>query len=471
MSRRIPQRPQALSQSPGTDTAGSGKLLITCLKGADSREKGPVGLLLGEGRLRTVFPCPELGGPDGPEGNTETGIDRPGFGSDGRDLVDPAGHGRAGQAVRLGDIYIGKVKHVVKNIGACFVELQKGAVCFLPLDEAEYAFLLNRKADGRLLEGDELPLQVSREAKGTKQPVVTVKLTLSGEYFVFAAGAPRTAFSARLSASQREALRRQMDLWEALPAPGEGQPSWGVILRTKAGEDPENPALKEEYIRLSEQFFSLFTRAGHRTCFSCLYRAAEGEGTSGTGQWPSRQILFDGEYDEIVTDLPWVYERLLALQEGQERGKPVRLYQDPFLTLEQLYGLSGKLKEALSRKVWLDCGGYLVIDQTEALTVFDVNTGKCDMRHSPRETVCRVNREAAREIARQLRLRSLSGILLADFINMETKEDQDALLDYLREQVSADPVPVCVVDMTALGLVEMTRKKVHRPLGEWLSQS
>ena len=143
-------------------------------------------------------------------------------------------------------------------------------------------------------------------------------------------------------------------------------------------------------------------------------------------------------------------------------------YEDENLPLMKLYRLESVLKSATDRRVWLKSGGYLVIEPTEALTVIDVNTGKYTGKKTPAETILKINLEAACETARQLSLRNLSGIIIVDFIDMESKEDQETLMRVLGEEISQDPVKTVLVDMTRLGLVELTRKKVRRPLHEIL---
>ena len=128
------------------------------------------------------------------------------------------------------------------------------------------------------------------------------------------------------------------------------------------------------------------------------------------------------------------------------------------------------MSEALGKRVWLKSGGYLVIEPTEALTVIDVNSGKYSGKKGIRDTFRMINREAALEIARQLRLRNLSGIILVDFINMEEADDRQELLEFLSAQLKRDPVKTALIDMTPLGLVEITRKKIRRPLKEQLEQ-
>jgi ribonuclease G len=149
---------------------------------------------------------------------------------------------------------------------------------------------------------------------------------------------------------------------------------------------------------------------------------------------------------------------------------PVRLYTDADYSLWQLYGLSAKLEQACQSKVWLDSGAFLVIEPTEALTVIDVNSGKNTGAKMASQLMLRINQEACDEIALQLRLRNISGIILVDFINLKDASQQQELLQYLRRVTAEDPVGVQVLDYTKLGLVEMTRKKVYASLAQQLGQ-
>ncbi len=170
----------------------------------------------------------------------------------------------------------------------------------------------------------------------------------------------------------------------------------------------------------------------------------------------------------ILTDAPELFEKAREyLNAAQpEDLKKLSLYEDPGITLSSLYRLEHHLKEALQEKVWMKSGGYLVIQPTEALTVIDVNSGKSISKKQVQEHYLKINLEAAEEIARQLRLRNLSGIIIVDFIDMKSDESRELLMQALSRAVSADPVPVRVVDMTKLNLVELTRKKVRKSLAE-----
>ena len=375
---------------------------------------------------------------------------------------------------RIGAVYLGKVKKLVKNLNACFVEIADREQCFMHIDPDRIVpFLTNRTYDGRLLEGDELPVQLEREAIKTKQASVTAQITLQGEYFILSTGKTQAGISRKLSEARREQLRRLLEDWQITGQDGavvqeEGVPPFGLVVRTRAGEADSEETLSDvrrEYDRLRSQFIALFQQGKYRTCYSCLYEA-------GTALEEALGLFQKDEYSEIVTDLPQVYEELIQLKEQKRLSleeKQLRLYQDDSFSLEKLYSLPGRLEEALGRMVWLKSGANLVIEQTESLTAIDVNTGKCIKLpgdQSQADTMRRVNLEAAREVAWQLRLRNLSGIIIVDFINLATLDQEEELLQELRRLTGEDPVTVQVVDITPLGLVEITRRKIHPSLAE-----
>ncbi|MBR5317798.1 MAG: ribonuclease E/G, partial [Lachnospiraceae bacterium] len=146
----------------------------------------------------------------------------------------------------------------------------------------------------------------------------------------------------------------------------------------------------------------------------------------------------------------------------------LRYYNDSLLSLSALYSVKSSLENALAEKVWLKSGAYLIIQPTEALTVIDVNTGKNVAKKDMQENFLKINKEAAIEIAHQLRLRNISGIIVVDFMNLTSKEAEEELMSTFRAELKKDPIPTQLIDMTKLGLVEVTRKKVRKSLGEVL---
>lgn len=373
------------------------------------------------------------------------------------------------QQSRIGAIYIAKVKNVVKNLDACFVEIggSEREICFLSKRDCAHPYLLNRPWDGRILEGDEFPVQLIRDAQKSKQASVTTLISVSNPYFALSVGNPHIGYSSKLDPEQKSNIRNILEQ-EAWTLPDFPVPV-GLVVRTRAAEFLVDESrgeflLLEALNRLVQDFMNLFHTAKHRTCFSCLRDAPP--------LWRDtlEHLVYPGEYEEILTDSRELYELLLTA-DCIPAGKSIRLYSEreqEELPLDKLYGLESKLETALKRRVWLKSGGYLVIEPTEALTVIDVNSGKHEASRTAEETYTLINREAAEEIALQLRLRNLSGIIIVDFINMKAKESQEDLVRHLTSLVAKDPQRTVVVDITPLGLVEITRKKSSKPLAEQL---
>ncbi len=387
---------------------------------------------------------------------------------------------------KVGGIYIGKVKNMARNIDACFVEIAKGEICFLPLKNATSPFLVNRVYDGRILEGDELLVQVVRDAQKSKRASVTAHISLANEYFVLSFGSAKVGYSTKLSPKAKEVFRRKFtemsiiqngslvqDVNVLLPVAETESiplPSVGLVIRTRAEELTAEEELWNNFFTVSSQFIRLLRTAMHRSCFSCL-RKAPAEFETVLEQFVKDTPEEDSSSDiscsrEIVTDQENLYEQLLEYCALHKYRLPVRFYRDSMLSLSTLYSLESKLESALARRVWLKSGGSLIIESTEALTAIDVNSGKYEAGTNAANAYQKINLEAAEEVARQLRLRNLSGIIIVDFINMQSAKDNRELLHYMRELVSRDKIPTKVVDITALGLVEITRQKINRPLKE-----
>lgn len=375
---------------------------------------------------------------------------------------------------QVGAIYLGKIKKVVKNIESYFVEIANKELCYLSFSDAKFPFLINRQYDGRLLEGDELLVQVSRDALKTKQASLTTKLSIAGKFIVLVIGTKQINLSTKLSPKRKESILEflqqnnvlnQNRLLQEEKHTEDWIPDYGIIIRTEAENIPDDHELLLEYIKMKEQLFHLFQTARHRTCFSCLLEPESSLQTS-------MKIASTREYAEIITDSEEIYQEVVDYV-SKELGYtdiPVRLYKDENYSLQKLYSIRTKLQEALNSRVWLKSGGYLIIEPTEALTVIDVNSGKISSSKDIEETFWKINSEAAQEIAYQLRLRNLSGIIIIDFINMKKKQHQKDLLLYLKRLVQQDILTTTVVDMTPLGLVELTRKKKYKTLKEQITE-
>lgn len=379
----------------------------------------------------------------------------------------------------IGAIYLAKVRNVVKSISACFVEIANGEICFLPLKEAVHPLLLNRKFDGRLLEGDELPVQITRDAQKTKQASVTAHISLSNDFFALVFGTSHVGFSANLSKLQKEELSSILTekgimqngfLLQNLFSANTpySLPTIGMIVRTDAAKflNKTSGIQTDNDITLHLQNlveeFNLFLRdAVYHSCFSRL------RNSKNLISFMLDNFVSAEEYSEIITDNESLYDDLKNFTEKYLPVKNIRLYNDNLVSMSKLYQLDSMIQTALSERIWLKSGGYLVIQPTEALTVIDVNSGKYEAkRQAGEEYIQKINREAAEEIAIQLRVRNLSGIIIVDFINMESEASGLEIMNYMKMLVKRDKVKTVVIDMTPLGLMEITRKKITKPLYE-----
>ncbi len=353
----------------------------------------------------------------------------------------------------LGNIYIGKVKNIVKNLNSAFVDFGSDRTGYYSLTDNPVSLFADGHS-GKLKCGDEIVVQVAKEAVKTKDPVLTGNLNFTGKYAVLTAGKTLIGFSSKISdRSWKDGVKPQL---EAL-ADGRA----GIIVRTNAYMQ-EEPLFREVSV-LMEEYSRVLEEAKYRTCYSLLSEA-EPEYLQSLRSCPA------GSLEEIVTDEEDVYRNLesyFKLYEPESVLK-LRLYTDPMVSLSALYSLETVMEQACQKRVWLKSGGYLVIEYTEAMVVIDVNTGKYSGKKNLADTIRMINLEAAAEISRQMRLRNLSGIIMVDFIDMKEDADKELLMDTLRGLARKDPVKTTVVDMTGLNLVEITRKKEKKPLWEQL---
>lgn len=352
----------------------------------------------------------------------------------------------------LGSIYVGKVANIVDNINACFIDYGDKLPCYYSLDDNDIIYA-DGKEHSKLRVGDEVIVQISRDAVKTKNPVGSSELTLRGDYSVVHTG-NQIGISGKISS------RKLRDELKTL-ARGTLPDDIGCIIRTNAAS-AQPDVIKRELTELSGRLEQIIKAAATRKCFSCLYRNP-----------PEyiENVIFIGsqKIDEIVTDDPVIYEEFRQYSEKKNMTDiNIVLYSDDNCPLTAVYNLRKELEGALKERVWLKSGAYLIIQQTEAMVVVDVNTGKSVTGKDMSRHMLKVNTEAAIETCRQLRLRNLSGIIMIDFINMKSCEDIYKIRDVLVSELSNDPVPAKFVDITKLGLIELTRKKIKRPLHEMI---
>ena len=344
---------------------------------------------------------------------------------------------------RLGNIYIGKVKKIVSNIQAAFIEIDKGIECY---------YDMNERGSKPIRVGEEFVVQISREAIKTKQPAVTRNISFTGKYCVLTAGDNRISFSSKIATEKREELKIFMEKYRSK--------EYGFILRTNA-KMASADEITEEVERFIGEYEHLFNIAPTRVCFSCLKENEKPYITD------LKNIYQEGLTDILIEDKE-IYNHVHSFlqKEQPEDLEKLQLYEDRQLPLAKLYSIESIVQNALKERVWMKSGAYLVIQPTEALTVIDINTGKCIGKKKDDIAYMKINMEAAKEVAKQIRLRNLSGIILVDFINLDDKEKWEELLNYFKGYLRKDSIQTVLVDVTKLQLVEITRKKVRKPLHE-----
>lgn len=349
----------------------------------------------------------------------------------------------------LGNIYVGRVSNIVNNINSAFIDIQKGLSCYMPLEDY---FLENK-----LKIGDLLPVQLNKEAIKTKAPSVTTKLSLDGEYVVvmLEGNQDKIGVSSKIkSEEKRDELKKYVkDALSSFRTESKlTNKNYGIILRTKS-QDANCDDIKQETINLLCKLEDIIYKAKYQIAYYCIYQK--------TPLIIKDIIKFKTDDIEIITDLPEV----ISCCKDNDISDIV-LYDETAISLDSLYNLKSHINKVINKRVYLKSGAYLVIDHTEAMTVIDVNSGKAIKGSNKEDKVLSINLEAAKEIAKQLILRNISGIIIVDFISMEREISKNILLKEFKSYTEEDKTKTTVVDLTKLGLVEVTRKRISKPLHE-----
>ena len=353
----------------------------------------------------------------------------------------------------LNNIYIGRVENVVKNINAAFVRITPNQMAYLSLEDLNAPIFVKKQSERNLISiGDEIVVQVTKEAVKTKDPVVSSKLTLAGDYCMLTTENTSFGISKKIKGSDHLHMSQFISTYISQ---GE-QYGFGLIIRTNALEAADD-VLKRDIETLIERFVCIKEQAVHKTVFTVLSQ-------SEASYIQKLKSLDLNAYDGIFTDEMDIYEDICnRLPYLVDKGL-LKLYQDEKISLSALYNFRGSLDKLLEKHVWLKSGANIIIEQLETMTVVDVNSGKNITRDE--NAILDINKEAAIQIAKQLRLRNISGMIIVDFINMSSKEMEEELLRTFKSETGKDPVPTQVLDITKLGLVEVTRKKVNKSLLE-----
>ena len=357
------------------------------------------------------------------------------------------------------NIYKGRVANVLPGMESAFVDigLEKNSFLFVDdLREFEEKYLNGIVNSGKPIEdlltvGDKVVVQVLNVPRGTKGARVTTNFTIPGKYLVLMPNSDHIAISKKIK-DEAERARLQEIFEEIKPA------KMGVIIRT-AAQGKSVYHFEKEISYLVKKWEDIEKKIAKAKIGEVLYNDNSIVTTI------LRDIL-SNDIDELVVDNEEVYWEIIdyinAFSENNLKTK-VKLFDDNRDIFDE-YNVNKEIQKALDKNVWLDCGGYLVIEKTEALVSIDVNTGKNTGSFNLEKTVLNTNLDAAREIPKQLRLRNLSGIIIIDFIDMKFQEDKDLVLQQLDAELKKDRTKNNIVHFTDLGLVEMTRKRVGRNL-------
>jgi ribonuclease E len=367
---------------------------------------------------------------------------------------------RAGARSMVGNIYLGKVQNVLPGMEAAFVDIGRGRNAVLYAGEVSY----DEEVDGQtpriekvLRGGQNIMAQITKDPMGGKGARLTQEISLPGRYLVLVPNSQVFGISRRLPDKERARLK---DILKRIRPP-----EHGVIVRT-AAEGASADDLEADLARLIEEWNKIAKSAKRGKAPRVLYEEPE------LTVRVVRDLFTAGEFKEIVTDSTPIYDQVVAYLQSvaPDLVPKVHMHQGP-LPLLETYHVTEQIHKALERKVWLPSGGYIVIDRTEAMTVIDVNTGKHVGKANLEETVTKTNLEAAEEIARQLRLRDIGGIIIIDFIDMLLERNKDKVIQTLRNAMAQDKTRSQIFDIGPLGLLEVTRKRVSAGLLESFSET
>jgi ribonuclease G len=388
---------------------------------------------------------------------------------------------RPDAARMVGDIYKGKVEAVLPGIQAAFVGIGTEKAAFLhvsdvaledaaadedddapaaaPVAEEEEAPAAGGRRGRAALppiqdivkKGQELLVQVSKEPINTKGPRVTAHISLPGRFLVYMPGSDHVGVSRKIEDKEERARLRALAR-EILPAN-----AGGLIVRT-VGEELTRETFERELNSLITTWRNIQKKAARARAPAAVHR--EAKLTSGI-----IRDLFSQKVDSLVVDTKVVYDEVRAYLEQVDPSlvERVQLYQDA-KPLFDARGLESEIRDAFQRRVNLASGGYIIVEPTEALVSIDVNTGKYTGKKDPEKTILKTNVDAAKEIARQLRLRDVGGIIVCDFIDMESKQNREKVLQELRTHLARDRARTKAFAVSELGLIEMTRQRVRPSL-------
>lgn len=373
----------------------------------------------------------------------------------------------------VGDIYLGRVEAVQPGIQAAFVDIGTEKSAFLHAsdvvsgngdeddddDDDDEEDESPRKSSRRrekappiqdvVKKGDTLIVQVSKEPISTKGPRVTAEVSLAGRFLVFMPHATRVGVSRKIGdRTERQRLREQVQ--GMMPSK-----AGGVIVRT-VGEDATTESFKRELDTLVSQWKRIKRKTTFVRAPSLLHRE------TGLTRGIIRDV-FSSRIEKVQVDSRQIYNEIVEYLKGiaPELVERIHLYEGTVPLFDKA-DIETEIRDIFKRRCELPSGGYLIIEPTEALVSVDVNSGRFTGKKDPEKTILKTNLEAAREVARQIRLRDVGGIIVCDFIDMDTRGNRDRVLQELRLHLSRDRARTKAFAVSDLGLIEMTRQRVRQ---------
>lgn len=352
----------------------------------------------------------------------------------------------------VGNVYIGRIVNVLPGMQAAFVDIgrEKNAFWYYGGERDEEGNPIKPKA------GSEVLVQVEKAEVGKKGSVLTKKISFPGKFLVLIPNDRKIGISKKITDSEeRQRIRNIVS--ELIP---EG---YGAIVRTD-GEGRSYEIYKKEIDRLLEISEEIVKKADYIKAPALLY-------TDVNGVDKAVRDFFHDDIDEIVVNSSQDYGELLRLCSKLNIDIGKIKYHSNGTPLFSSYYVESQARAAFNRQVWLKSGGFIIIEQTEACVVIDVNTGKYTGKADLQKTILKTNLEAAKEIAHQLRLRNLNGMIIVDFIDMKSEDDRQLLIKTLEEAVASDRLQTIVVGMTELGLMQLTRKKKRQSIMQLMTKT
>lgn len=370
---------------------------------------------------------------------------------------------RFAEASLIGNIYLGIVGKVLPGMQSAFIEIGLPRAGFLHVGDMRQAQQENGTApiEKLLHEGQVVLVQVAKDPIGTKGARLTTEISLAGRLLVYLPFDSHIGVSQKIEDSaERERLKEAVELITKTEGPQKG----GFIVRT-SGEDAQPEDFVNDMKFLVKQWQEIEKKTHVTPAPAHLYYDVS------IGQKVLRDLVNE-KTSKILVDNPHVYEELRSFAEKfvPDSLGLLSLYQSERPLFDQ-YNLEAEIQDSLSRRVNLKSGGYLILDQTEAMTTIDVNTGGFVGRRDFADTIYKTNLEATHAIARQLRLRNLGGIIIVDFIDMNNPEHQAGVLSELRNAVKNDRNRIFISDFTELGLVQITRKRTRESLAHLMCET